>query len=685
MIKAGILTILLMFIVHFGGVGQSPEVNCVSVAPNGNVTINWTPPVNMQSVFVQYNIYSDASGGFSQEGTVTNFNSSVFVHAGANANVSIINYYVTLVYNNGTADVELPALDTLSSLLLNVSNPSDGTAILQWSDLSNPISSDNGNYYYIQRQINSGVWQTIDSVLISDINYYRDTISICSANMNYQVFLENSAGCQSLSSIDGDLFQDLIPPASPIMSSVTVDTTSGDALLTWYPSTSMDAAAYIVMQNIGGVWSIIDTVYGYDNTSYLNSSSNADLLSETYGIAAFDSCWNGNPPAPNTSPLGTPHVSLFATNTYRVCSRDLLLKWNGYHNWDGGVSKYNVYRSVDGSSFSLVAVNGSLDSNYSETLDYGLNYCYVIEAVSNNLQDTAISNISCRLAKQPNSPKYAYVQTVTVEDSLLTVRMHPDLTGTTKELELFRSMDGINFISVYTENNLSAMVEYIDEDVDVETELVWYYYTVRDSCDNVILTSNSSRNILLEVTADQNSMSNFLQWNSYKNWNGNLMGYEIYRSINGIFELNPIASLGSNTFYYEDDISSMIGSDVNGKFCYYVKAIESANVYGLQETAESNITCVTQNSLVYIPNAIVIGGINSSWKPVINLFDYSSYSCKIFNRLGQVIFETSDSEVAWDAQFRNEPIELGVYIYQVNFYDGNGKEQEFWGSITVLR
>lgn len=685
MVKASFTYILFFLVLLVGGHAQSPELNCLSVATNGNVTLNWTPSTSLGGPFVQYNVYSDASGSYAIEGTVSNQLTSVYIHAGANANVNSVNYFVTVVFNNGVADVELPAADTLSTIFLSVSNPSDGTAILQWSDLSSPINASNGDYYYIQRQVNSGAWVLYDSVLITDDNYYRDTISICSANINYQVYLNNSEGCQSLSNIDGDLFEDLIPPEVPVFASVTVDTTSGDALLTWHPSTSADASAYIIMQNIGGIWTTIDTVYGYNNTTYLYGNSNADLISETYGIAAFDSCWNGNPPSPNTSPIGVPHVSILAQTNYVVCDHEITLKWNTYRNWSGGVQQYNVYRSNDGGGYQLVHSEIGGDSMYVEVLDYEVNYCYVVEAIRADGLDTAISNIVCRFTQQPNSPDFAYVKAVTIEDETVTVKIHPDQSGTTKEIELFRSEDGINYESIYTETTLSPTIIYEDDAVDANESYYWYQYTVRDSCNNVILTSNSSRSINLTVSADQSTMTNFLQWNSYKNWNGNLLYYEVYRSVNDVYDSTPLAVLSPSELYYEDDVSEMIGTDANGYFCYYIKAIESMNVYGLEESSISNEACASQNSLVYIPNGLVVGGINNTWKPVINLIDFTSYECRIYNRLGQVIYSASSPDEVWDGSHKGGQVQLGVYIYQVTFFDGAGQEHDYWGSITLIR
>lgn len=680
------LIILSIFLAKFS-FAQSPEVHCLSVALNGNVTVNWTPANNMSAVFVQYNIYSNHTGTFTQVGTSTNVGASVFMHNGANAHLGAVDYFVTLTYDNGSNNVELPALDTLSTIYLNVNNPGDGTAIVQWSDLSTPVHPANGMYYYINREYPAGVWNLVDSVLISASNYYRDTIEICSANFNYRISLNHSAGCQSFSNIDGDLFLDLIPPVSPELNSVTVDTVTGNAILNWNPSTSEDAAAYIILQNINGGWIIIDTVYGYNNTNYINNNSNADLIGETYAIAAFDSCWNGNPPTPNTSPVGELHKSIFQRNTYNVCEREITLRWNKYVNWSSGVGAYQILRSVEGGPYALIGSNNNTDTVFVDNdIDYQNNYCYIIRGISGNAQDSVLSNISCRFSKQAPSPNYAYIKSVTIEDEVLTLKLHPDVAGITKEIEVLKSTDGgLTFETLTIVTNITNPLIIEDEELDIHKDIAIYKYIARDSCLNVIQTSNSSNNIVLKVNAEQNKMINLLQWNTYKNWNGNILGYRVYRAINNVFETTPIAILPPSQFYYEDDASVFIGSNSSGQFCYKVEAFESINSFNLSETATSNTACDNQNPLIYIPNAMIIGGYNDTWKPVANLLDFESYLVRVYTRFGEVIFETSDQNKAWDGTYKGGDVPLGVYVYQVTFKSGDGSYQDLRGTVTVIR
>ena len=682
-----ITAIIFLIILSFLQVrAQSPEVNCVSVAANGNVTVNWTANTNLGSLFVQYNIYSNASGSYTQVGTEATVGSTVFIHPGANANLSSVSYFVTVTYFDGTNNIELPAVDTLSTIYLSVNNPGNGTAVLNWNDISSPINSNNGQYYYIQRELPAGIWTTVDSVLISGPNNFIDTIALCSANVNYRVFLVNSTGCQSLSSIDGDLFQDLVPPATPDFNYVTVDSITGNAVLDWNPSASGDAQAYIILQNINGGWVIIDTIYGYNNTHYVNNNSNADLLGETYAIASFDSCWNGNPPAPNTSSLGVLHKSLFLTNTYNVCEREITLKWNKYVNWNGDVLKYEIFKSVESGPYSLVNTILTNDTIYKDaSINYGSNYCYLIRAISADSQDTAISNISCRYGRQAPSPNFAYLKSVSVVEEEVNINLHPDVVGITKEVEVLRSYDGVSFHWLATETNISSSMQIIDNETDVHKEVVYYKYIARDSCYNDILVSNVSNNIVLTVNANSESMINLLQWNEYRNWNGNLLGYKVYRSVNNVFDTNPLITIPPGQLYFEDDVSTLIGTDADGAFCYYVEAYESTNTYGLKEIALSNVACDFQESLVYIPNAIMLGGYNDIWKPVINMVDVTSYTARVYTRFGEVIFESNSPSEGWDGTYKNKEVQLGVYVYQVTFNAGDKSYHDRRGTVTSIK
>lgn len=667
----------------------SPKITCLSVANNGNVTINWIPTTNVGGSFVQYNIYSNSSGAYNLVNSIPTIGSSLFIHGGAGANLTSVSYFITSVYFNGTNNVESPALDTVRTIYLNLNNPNDGTAILQWNDPVSPLVAGGsfGNYFYIHQEYPIGTWTLIDSVHINNPNYKRDTIYICQAILNYRIELKTAYGCSHFSNMPGDEFRDLIAPLPPIIQNVTVDSLTGNAIISWNPSTSPDAVAYIVLVNISGGWVILDTIYGYNNTNYYYSNSNADLISEPFGIAAFDNCLNGSPPSPNTSPMGVFQRTIYAKNTYQVCAKKTTLRWNKYVNWSSGVNKYEIFRKSGTGTYTFIGSTIPTDTVFiDEDIFYNVNYCYIVRAVSGNLQDSSISNSTCRYSNQPPIPNFSYLSNVSVVGNTIDVSLFSHTGGITKQVILERSKDnGVTFSTIETRNSLQSTMVFSDLDVDINSQQYVYRISLKDSCNNISRITNTGKNIVLNVESDNVNLKNILQWTPYQNWQIGVANYAIFRSVNGVFDATPIATVPASQLFYEDDISGFIGTNTSGKFCYKIEAEETTNSFGNSASSFSNEFCATVDPIVFIPNALYIGGINNQWKPVINLIDFTSYNLRIYTRFGEVIFETNDTNASWDGIHKGQIVPIGVYIYQVTFDSGNGKYEDIRGSITVIR
>jgi gliding motility-associated-like protein len=48
--------------------------------------------------------------------------------------------------------------------------------------------------------------------------------------------------------------------------------------------------------------------------------------------------------------------------------------------------------------------------------------------------------------------------------------------------------------------------------------------------------------------------------------------------------------------------------------------------------------------------------------------DEGIYSFQIYNRWGQLVFETNDPEVGWDGQQFGREVDEGIYTYVVRFF-----------------
>lgn len=657
---------------------SAPEVKCANVALNGDIILTWSQPADPNNSFVAYEIYE--AGSNTLIATENNYNILSYTHIGADGQNGSRSYYVAT--RSGCNGMLLDTSNVISSMFLTVSNPGNGTAILQWNALSTPNISTSTGYYEIYQEYPLGTWTEIDSVAYGT-NLYSDTIMICGDTLNYKIIATDSSGCISESSIDGENFINIIAPNPPIISYVSVDTTSGDAIINWNVNGHGDTEGYIILQLVNGNWVIIDTVYGINNTTYTNTNSAANSLSEIYSVAAFDSCYSGNPATPNTSAAGIEHNTVFLSTNLNICAQEVNVFWNSYSNWSGGVASYDLYVSENGAPFTLL--NSGTGTSYTHSnVNRNSTYCYVVISNSVNGGYTSSSNKTCRFIYEPDRPNFHYLQVATVNsDGSVDLRLHSDLAAATGQFRFERAEDPSGPFDVIG-YGLPVSDPFSFNDATAETDVRSYYYRAItiDTCGDDVMTSNTARTIYLTVSVDNLLSRNTIIWNKYEGWDGSIIEYRIYRSINGVFDPTPIATTPASVRFYEDDVSNFL--ETTGEFCYYVEAIETVNSFGINEVSASNVGCGTQVPLIYVPNAMIAGGVNDIFKPVISYADFDSYELKIFNRWGELQFSTNDIHTGWDGRDNGRPLKEGVYVWVISIRDGFGNFVEKRGHVTLL-
>lgn len=113
------------------------------------------------------------------------------------------------------------------------------------------------------------------------------------------------------------------------------------------------------------------------------------------------------------------------------------------------------------------------------------------------------------------------------------------------------------------------------------------------------------------------------------------------------------------------------------------------NVFGCADTAVGEIYVKAEPRRILVPNAFTPNedNINDVFKPVINDRNIQNYKFQIFNRWGQLIFETQDLEEGWDGSVNNAEKEKaqGIYIWQLEFVDLEGKQRQRRGSVLLYK
>ncbi len=87
----------------------------------------------------------------------------------------------------------------------------------------------------------------------------------------------------------------------------------------------------------------------------------------------------------------------------------------------------------------------------------------------------------------------------------------------------------------------------------------------------------------------------------------------------------------------------------------------------------TNISCeiiiYKENFTLYIPNTFSPNsdGINDEFYPVIYKTLPESFELLIFNRWGQLVFETNEIDASWDGTYKSEQVEIDTYVYKVTY------------------
>ncbi len=665
-----------------------PSLRCISVDnATGNNQLTWISPTDTSNSFNRYYIYYSLNPGgpFILLDSILNHNQTTYTHAGADGNKHPVYYYMKTRSACHAAYLSIPG-DTLSSMFLSLGT-SNSIANLTWNALRNPPLPTSSGQYKIRLEYPAGRWSQINSTPKLS---YNDTTKVCSALLNYKIEISDSSGCTSNSSIAGKIFKDNTSPERPQIDSVSIDSITKKAIITWKVNPSKDTKKYIVYEFVNGAWVPIDTVYGINNTftKNLNDILNPYKGSEQYQVAAEDSC-------KQLSPMSIPHNTLFLSVAPDICNNLIRLTWNPYINMKN-LAGYNVFMSKNNSpTFTLLATLSKNDINYiHNTLDKNSNYCYYIRAFDNTGKRTSTSNIVCASAKTMNKPQFIYLRYATVNldnpnRQVVDLRWYSDSTVKITKFIVLKS-DSVNFpylpIATIFPSGLSDEF-YTDFDVSPDQQSYSYKIEAYDSCGNLALTSNIGKTIFLTGSANID-MKNTIVWNPYEQWDVPINNYNIYRSIGNkqsfIFAKSLSPVLPYNTFI--DDVS---GNALNaGEFYYRVEAEEgTGQQFNFHDKSLSNIVEVIQNPRYFIPNAFYPDGMNmnSVFTPIGIFFNGKDFYFGIYNRLGVRVFESTTSDLGWDGKIKGAPASMGVYVYILKYSDSEGNRIIKKGTVTLLR
>ncbi len=108
------------------------------------------------------------------------------------------------------------------------------------------------------------------------------------------------------------------------------------------------------------------------------------------------------------------------------------------------------------------------------------------------------------------------------------------------------------------------------------------------------------------------------------------------------------------------------------------------NVAGCTDTFPLTVSAVI-NPLLDVPNAFTPGKFGENGTVKVLGFGIAKMSWKIYNRWGQVVFETNDRRQGWDGTFKGALQATDVYVYTLDVEFSDGKKLRKIGDINLLR
>ncbi len=638
-----------------------PPTNfCVGVNAAGFIELTWQVPTNPDPG-LNYQIFRNSGTGFVQIDVIGPFNTTSYTDFVAATN-TIHTYYVQSLVNGQSS---APTI-SLSNIVVNLNASVSSVAQLSWNSpyQQNPATG----AFDILRKVAAGPFEELITLPLTSTSFNDTLYGFCDdVIISYQV-IYHSTDCTMSSNIVENEFQDTQAPPQPVIETATVDINTGDIILYWYPVNVPDLAFYRVQD--------IDFIaQQFINVGTINAGGLSEFVYEgagnsatTLGVIAFDQCGN-------EASFGVAATTMFADASYTECDLDAMISWTPYQGWSEGIEKYEIRAQVDGSedvAFGEVAGGVTF---FMATVEPNREYCFYVEAHSNGNQRVSHSNLACLNTTYPVVSTVNYISNVTVLDqNTIEVNLLQDLNAQGTTYKLFRSRSGSPFVSLGTfDQSPNPVLTYIDNDVDPRNLVYQYKWEAYDGCGALISTSNISQNIVLSGLADSRELRNFLNWNAYIGWDGQVQQYEIWRMLGSEDELTPFANVSAGVLVFVDDAEQYRFDE--GEFCYQIRALENNNSFGQGATSLSNSVCVTQDPVMWIPSAIILNGLaeNQVFKPVAGFIDFDSFRMEIINKWGEKIFSSDDIEQGWDGTYKGNEVREDFYQYIITYRDGSGK------------
>ncbi|MFN3918252.1 MAG: PKD domain-containing protein [Flavobacteriales bacterium] len=124
-----------------------------------------------------------------------------------------------------------------------------------------------------------------------------------------------------------------------------------------------------------------------------------------------------------------------------------------------------------------------------------------------------------------------------------------------------------------------------------------------------------------------------------------------------------------------------------GQPAFHTVCLTVENMHGCRDSI-CKVVEILDEPLIYVPNAFTPDndGVNDFFFPVVNAADPENFVMYIFNRWGDIIYETHSLNGMWDGTHKGIPCKPDVYVWRILFRDiVRGEKHEYIGHVTLVK
>jgi gliding motility-associated-like protein len=146
------------------------------------------------------------------------------------------------------------------------------------------------------------------------------------------------------------------------------------------------------------------------------------------------------------------------------------------------------------------------------------------------------------------------------------------------------------------------------------------------------------------------------------------------------------AGAGFSSYLWQDSSTSRYFTAIN-QGVYRVTVLDSLGC-----TAGDSIALKVCSASVFVPDAFSPNddGLNDEFRPITTQEGITSFSLRIFNRWGEMVFESNDLQHGWNGKVNGTVAPPGTYVWKIDFQvstltTGGNSSTSLHGNVILVR